>query len=70
MKLVFFGSRKTSNICSDSSFHFSCVARHAQITRNNKFVFSLEYLQKEVSDEVDFLHAEKYESMVQIDANW
>ena len=36
--------------------------RHAEITQNNKFAISLEYLKKEVSDEVDFLH-EKYESM-------
>ena len=31
-----------------------CVARHAQITQNNKFVISLQCLKKEVSDEVDF----------------
>ena len=30
------------------------VARHAQITTNNKFDISLQYLNKEVSDEVDF----------------
>ena len=27
------------------------VARHAQITQNNKFAISLQYLEKEVSDE-------------------
>ena len=31
-----------------------CVARHAQITQSNKFAISLEYLKKELSDEVDF----------------
>ena len=31
----------------------ACVARHAQITQNNKFAISLQYL-KELSDEVDF----------------
>ena len=30
------------------------VARHAQITQNNKFAISLQYLQKEVSDGVFF----------------
>ena len=44
-----------------------CVARHAQITQSNKFAISLEYLKKEVSDEVDFLHADKHESFLQID---
>ena len=40
---------------------------HAWITQNNKFAFSLQYLKKEVSDEIDFLHADKHESLLQID---
>ena len=36
------------------------MARHAQVTQNNKFAISLQYLQKEVSDEVHFLHADKH----------
>ena len=44
-----------------------CVARHAQITQNNKFTISLQYLKKELSDEVDFLHVNKHESLLQID---
>ena len=43
------------------------MARHAQITQNNKFVISLQYfIKKELSDEVDFLHADKYENFLQI----
>ena len=42
-----------------------CLTRHLQITENN-FFFSLQYFKKEVSDEVDFLHAGKYESLLQI----
>ena len=45
-----------------------CVARHTQITQNNKFAISLQYLKKDVSDEVDFLHEDKHESLLQIDA--
>ena len=37
-----------------------CATRHAQITQNNKFPISLQYLKKELSDEVDFLHAGKH----------
>ena len=37
------------------------VARYAQISRNNKFSNSLQFLKKEVSDEVNFLHADKHE---------
>ena len=43
------------------------MVRYAQITQNNKFAISLQYLKKEFSDEVDFLHADKYESLLQID---
>ena len=35
------------------------------VKNNNKFAICL---QKEVSDEVDFLHANKHESLLQIDA--
>ena len=31
-----------------------CVARHAQMTQNNKVAISLQYLKKEGSDKVDF----------------
>ena len=43
------------------------MARHAKITQNNTFVISLQYVKKEVSDEVNFLHADKHESFLQID---
>ena len=44
-----------------------CVARHVQIDQNNKFAISLQHLKKELSDEVDFLHADKHKSLLQID---
>ena len=44
-----------------------CVARHAQIAQNNKFAISLQYLKKEVSDEVDFSQVDKHESFLKID---
>ena len=43
-----------------------CVARHAQITQNKKFAISLQYLKKEVSDEVDVLHSHKHKSFLEI----
>ena len=39
----------------------------AQIIQNNKFAIYLQYLKKEVSDEVDFLHAEQHQSFPQVD---
>ena len=44
-----------------------CVAKHAQFTQNNKFAISLQYLNKEVSDEVVLIHADKHESFLQMD---
>ena len=43
------------------------MARHAQLTQYNKFAISVQYLKKELSDEVESLHADKYESLLQID---
>ena len=44
-----------------------CVARHTEITQNNKFTIYLHYRKKELSDEVDFLHTDEHESILQID---
>ena len=44
-----------------------CVARLPQITQYNKFAISLQYLKKELSDKVGFLHADKHECFLQID---
>ena len=43
------------------------MARHDHNPQNNNFAISLQHLQKEVSDAVDFLHADKHESLLQID---
>ena len=43
------------------------MATHAQITQNNIFSISLQCLKKEVNEEVDFLHADKDKSYIQID---
>ena len=43
-----------------------CIARHAQNTQYNKFAISLQYLRKEMSDEIDFLHADKYEKLIKL----
>ena len=45
---------------------YVCVARQAQITKNNKWATSSQYLKKEVSDEVGFFHSNKHESFLQI----
>ena len=44
-----------------------CGTRHAHITLNSKFAIFLQFLKKEVSHEVDFLHADNHENLLQID---
>ena len=39
----------------------------AILSQNRKFVITLQYLKKEVRDEVDFLHADKRQSFLQVD---
>ena len=43
-----------------------CVASNAQFTQNKMSGISLQYVKKEVSDEVDILHPDKHESLLQI----
>ena len=43
------------------------VARHAHVTQSNKVAISLQYIEKEESDEIDFSHVDKHESSLQID---
>ena len=45
------------------------VPRHAQSTQNNKFTLSLQYLNKNMKDEVDFLPADIWQRFLQIDTN-
>ena len=46
------------------ALHWLVIAGHVQ---NSKFVISLQYLKKEGSNEVDFLHADKYQTFLQVD---
>ena len=63
----FFCMQKTIKDFFKMILSFSvCAAMHALITQNNKFAISLQCLKKEVSGEVDFLHADKHESFLQI----
>ena len=45
-------------------------ARHVQIIWNKKFSISLQHVKKQVSDAVDFLHADKHESLIDSKIFW
>ena len=41
------------------------IVRHAQSTQNRKFAISLQYLKNKGRNEVDVLHADKHEYLLQ-----
>ena len=43
------------------------MTRYAQMTQNRKFAFFWQFHKKELSDEVDFLPADKHKRLLQID---
>ena len=45
------------------------MVKDSQSSQNSKFAMSLQYLKKEVRDEVDFLHAIKHQILLQVDFN-
>ena len=40
------------------------MVKHSQSSQNSEFAMSLQYLKKEVKDEVNFLHADKYQNFL------
>ena len=45
------------------------MVKHSQSSQKSKFVMSLQYFKKEVRDEVESLHADKYQISIQVDFN-
>ena len=45
------------------------MVKHSQSSQNRKFAMSLQYVKKEVGDEVDFLDADRHRSFLQVDFN-
>ena len=68
MKLIFCLQMNVKGFFKLLLSFYVCVIRHTQITQDSKFAVSLQYLKKELSDEVDFLHADKHEILLQIDS--
>ena len=62
MKLSVCADKHQSFLQGKHTKFFMGLARHASNTPNNKYTISLQYLKKEVSDVVDFLHRAKHES--------
>ena len=60
---------KHENLLQTDTMILMGKVKHFQSSQNGKCVMSLQYLKKEVRDEVDFLHADKHQSELQVDFN-
>ena len=67
MKLIFCLQVKVKVVFRLILLSQLCVARHTQIAKNNKFPILSQYLKKEVSNKIEFLHPDKHESLLQVD---
>ena len=45
------------------------MVKHSQSSQNSKFAISFQHLKIEVRDKVDFLHADKHQSFLQVYLN-
>ena len=45
------------------------IVKYSKSSQNSKFTLYLQYLNKEVRDKVDFLHADKRQIFLQVDFN-
>ena len=66
-KLIFFLADKHEGMLQIDTMVFMVIVKHFQSSPKSKFVMSLQYLKKEVRDEVDFLHANKHQNILQVD---
>ena len=69
MKLIFLQAGKYESLLQNDTMILMGMVKHSQCSRNSKFAMSLQYLKKEVRDEVDFLHVDKHQSFLQVDFN-
>ena len=79
-EVYFWHAEKRQNFLQVYFIILVCAARNAQSTQNRKFAYlcniqnskcamSLQYLRKEVRDEVAFLHVDKHQNFPQVDFN-
>ena len=66
MKLIFLHANNGESLLQIDSMVLMGMVKHSQSSQNSKFAMSLQYLKKEVKDEVDFLHADKHQSFLKV----
>ena len=66
MKLIFWHADKHESLLQVDSKILMGMAEYSQSPQNSNFAMSLQYLKKEVKDEVYFLHADKHQSFLKV----
>ena len=69
IKLIFLHVNKHESLLHIDTIILMGTVKHSQSSQNSKFAMYLQYLKKEVRQDVDFLHADKYQSFLQVDFN-
>ena len=69
MKFIFLHADKHESLLQIDTMTLIGIVKHSQSSQNSKFTMSLQYLKKEVRDEVDFLHVDNHQSFLQVDFN-
>ena len=66
MKLIILHADKCESLLQIDSMILMRMVKHSQSTQNSEFAMSLQYLKKEVKDEVDFSPADKHQSFLKV----
>ena len=69
LKKVINKNKKHENLQQIDTMILMEMVKHLQSSQNSKFTMSVQYLKKEVRDEVDFLYVDKHQSDLQVDFN-
>ena len=67
--MIFLHIDKHESLLQIDTMNLMVMIKHSQSFRNSNFAVSLQYLKKEVRDDVDFLHADKHQSFLQVGFN-
>ena len=67
--MIFLHIDKHESLLQIDTMNLMVMIKHSQSSQNSNFAVSLQYLKKEVRDDVDFLHADKHQSFLQVGLN-
>ena len=66
IKLILLHANKNESLLQIDNMILMGMVKISESSQNSKFAMSLQYLKKEVKDEVDFLLADKHQSFLKV----